>query len=98
MRRSDGGTLFLDEVGETPPPVQVKLLRALRTARYAPVGARKPVNFDVRIVTATNRNLNAEVKAGRFREDLFDRLHVYPLMSRRCVSAPKTSPILLAIS
>jgi two-component system response regulator HydG len=73
---ADGGTLFLDEIGEMPVSMQAKLLRALQERKARPVGGNAEVGFDVRIVCATNRDLEAEVAAGRFREDLFYRLNV----------------------
>lgn len=76
FREADGGTIFLDEVGELPLDTQVKLLRVLQQKEVEPVGAGKPVSVNVRIVSATNRNLQDEIKAGHFREDLYFRLNV----------------------
>ena len=73
---ADGGTIFLDEIGEINLATQVKLLRVLQEKKFERVGGEKTINVDVRVVAATNRNLENEVKAGRFREDLFYRLNV----------------------
>lgn len=79
FREADGGTLFLDEIGELPLDLQVKLLRALQESEIDPVGGKRPVKIDVRIVSATNRDPGQQVKDGAFREDLFYRLNVFPI-------------------
>jgi two-component system response regulator AtoC len=76
---ADGGTLFLDEIGEMPLAAQPKLLRAIQEGRFYRVGGTETVSVSVRLVAATNKDLRAEVNAGRFREDLFYRLHVVPI-------------------
>jgi DNA-binding NtrC family response regulator len=74
-----GGTLFLDEIGELPLDTQVKLLRALQDGEIDAIGSRKPVKVDFRLISASNRDLLQLVKAGHFREDLFYRLHIFPI-------------------
>lgn len=79
FREADGGTIFLDEVGELTPDIQVKLLRVLQDGEIDPVGSTKPIKVDVRIISATNRNLMEEVREKHFREDLYYRLNVFPI-------------------
>jgi len=79
FEQAEGGSLFLDEVGDMPPEAQTRLLRVLQDGEYLPVGANRPVKADVRIIAATNRNLQQLMQQGLFREDLFYRLNVVPL-------------------
>ncbi len=79
FQEADSGTLFLDEIGELRLDMQVKLLRALQEGEIDPVGAKRPVKVDVRIISATNRDLNELTREGRFREDLYYRLNVFPV-------------------
>jgi two-component system, NtrC family, response regulator GlrR len=91
---ADGGTLFLDEIGDAPPSVQVKLLRVLQERCYIPVGSTEPLTTNVRIIAATNRELRADVEAGRFREDLFYRIHVVPISMPPLRERPEDIPLL----
>jgi len=79
FQEANGGTLFLDEIGELRLDMQVKLLRAIQEGEVDPVGAKRPVKVDIRLISATNRNLQQQVEEGKFREDLFYRLNVFPI-------------------
>ena len=102
FQQADGGTIFLDEIGETSPAFQVKLLRVLQEGEFRPLGSTRPVTVNVRVVAATNRDLEAEVRAGRFREDLFYRLAtvtlVVPPLRERPMDIPLLAARLLAVS
>ncbi|HYA93886.1 MAG TPA: sigma-54 dependent transcriptional regulator [Thermodesulfobacteriota bacterium] len=77
--QAHGGTLFLDEIGDMPLSIQAKLLRAIQERQFYPVGSEKPVEVDVRVIVATQKDLESHVKQGLFREDLFYRIHVIPI-------------------
>ena len=92
---ASGGTLFLDEVGELSPSIQPKLLRALQGGQITPVGGTEEVVVDVRVVAATNRDLQAEMAAGRFREDLYYRLNVVPVRMPALRERREDIPVLI---
>lgn len=96
FRAANGGTLLLDEIAEMPLPLQAKLLRALQEREVVPLGASVPEKIDVRVIACANRDLQAEVAAGRFRADLFYRLSVFPLGTRPLAERAQDIPALTA--
>ena len=96
FRAAHGGTILLDEIAEMPVGLQAKLLRVLQEREVVPIGATTPQPIDVRVVACANRDLQAEVAAGRFRADLYYRLSVFPLMTRPLAERPQDIPALAA--
>jgi two-component system response regulator AtoC len=86
---ADGGTIFLDEIGEITPSVQVKLLRVLQEQEFERVGGSQPISVDLRIISATNKDLRAETASGRFRDDLYYRLNVFPISLPPLIERPE---------
>jgi two-component system response regulator HydG len=94
FEKADGGTVFLDEIGEIPPSAQIKLLRVLQTQSFERLGGEKTLTVNVHFLAATNKDLLQEVKAGRFREDLYYRLNVIPIQLPPLRERPNDIPIL----
>jgi Sigma-54 interaction domain len=94
IRAASGGTLFLDEIGELPLDIQPKLLRFLENGEIFPLGERRPLRVDVRVLAATHRNLSELVRTGRFREDLYYRLQVVPIFVAPLRDRPEDIPLL----
>ena len=92
---AEGGTLFLDEIGDMPLPMQVKLLRVLQERTYERVGSSKSLITNVRVIAATHRNLETHIEEGRFREDLFYRLNVFPIELPALRERPEDIPLLI---
>ena len=97
FKLADGGTIFLDEVGELPLDTQVKLLRVLQEQEFEPIGSSKTVKVDVRVIAATNRDLAAEIREGKFRSDLFYRLNVVPMRVPSLRERVSDVPLLTAL-
>lgn len=94
FEQANGGTIFLDEIGEMPVDLQVKLLRVLQEKEIEPIGGRSPVKVNIRVITATNKNLEKEVAEGRFRLDLYYRLNVFPIELPSLRERPEDIPAL----
>ncbi len=88
FRAADGGTLLLDEISEMPLSLQAKLLRVLQERKVTPIGSQREVEVDVRVLATSNRDMQSEIRGGRFREDLFYRLNVFPLATQHLRQRP----------
>ncbi len=94
LRAADGGTLLLDEISEMPLGLQAKLLRVLQERVVTPLGSTKEVAVDIRVIATSNRDMELEVREGRFREDLLYRLNVFPLDTMALADRPQDIPVL----